>query len=147
MQESSGTTSAATLRLIWIAFLAAPVVYVVLSSFVVRGGEALPLPMPLTAVLALAAAATAVAGHVVPDLVARQRRGDATRSVSPLDLYQTAMIVRWACFEAIAIYGFVLAIASRQLVTVVVGAMVSVALIAGSRPQPDRAGGQGGPSR
>jgi hypothetical protein len=137
MQSPSGGATPTTLRNIWFAFMLAPVVYVVLSWFVTREQAGRALPMPLTAVLALAAVATVVVGYVLPDLVARRRRGDGAGAGTPLDIYQTAMIVRWACFEAVAIYGFVLAIVSLQMLPALVGSVIALALIASSRPRPD----------
>ncbi len=137
MTNSPTKASPRTIYFIWIAFLIAPVFYTVMSWFANSSKEALALPMPMTAAFVMAAVASIIAGYVLPGIVARQQMAEKGDDLPPLAIYQTSMIVRWACFESVAIYGFVLSIVSCQFLTTVVGAVLAIALIAGSRPRPD----------
>lgn len=136
MSTPPSRTSSKTLRIIWTAFLVAPVVYGVLGWILTSQHEAGPLPMPMTAVFAAVAVASAVAGYILPAFVARRRLAEEGGNVSDLDAYQTAMIVRWTCFEAISLYGFVLSFMCYQFPPTLMGVVVSLALIGTSRPQP-----------
>ena len=137
MPASPVAPSPRILKVIWIAFMAAIVFYLVVAWKLTSVTEALTMPMGLAAAMALAAVGTVVAGFVLPPIVARQQAAAATEPLPPLAIYQTAMIVRWACFEAVAIYGFVLTIASRQYLPIAVGAVLALALLASSPPRPE----------
>lgn len=125
------------LWLIWGAFLAAPLVYLLVAWLTTSGQESRPVEMVLVAVLAMAAVGTIVAGYVAPRFVqARllEQPGDQPQAGA----YQNAMIVQWACFEAVAIYGFVLTFLAMDTLYVLVGAVVAVAFLASARPQSAR---------
>ena len=128
------------MRLIWLAFLAAPVVYGVVAGVAIAAQPDRPWPMPLTAIFALLALVSAVAGFFWPGFVQRHGISSRPRTGPDPDPYRTAMITRWACFEAVAIYGVVLSFVSAQLLPTVVGAVVALALIAASPPRPADAG-------
>ena len=143
MQFDQSPASLRTIRSMWFAFLAAPVVYVVVAAVAAQNIEPRPFPQPLTAILVMAALSSVVAGNAVSGrmLAAMQKPGvalDPQLTEDQLAAYQTAMIVRWACFEAASVMGLVLVFLSGQLLAVVIGSGVSLALIASSRPDPKR---------
>lgn len=124
-----------TLRLIHVAFMAAAVFYVVIGSVLARQAEAVPLNQVLVLALAMAAVGCIVAGYLAPRAYWRQTARDPRRSPAA---YQTGMIIAWACFEAVAIYGLVLTIMSGQKLPVLIGAVVALAFLASARPQLPR---------
>jgi hypothetical protein len=132
VQDKPAVTLGA-LRVIWIVFTIAPLAYVGIGLVVAVPQPDLPLPMPLTAFLALAALGAVLVGMMLPTYLARAAGGDAGTD----DLYRNAMITRWACFESVSIFGLVLAIITGQSMPLVVGAVLSVALIASARPTED----------
>lgn len=122
------------LLVIWGAFLAATVIYVVVGWLMCRDLTAQPLPLAVVAGLSAMAVGTIALGYILPPRQLAKLSGDDLTEASVLPAYQTAMIIRWACFEAVAIYGLVLTIIGCQVLPVVVGAVISAALLASARP-------------
>ncbi len=143
MQFDQKPASLRTVRSMWFAFLVAPVAYVMIAALVVQNLEPRSFPQPLTAILVLAAMAAVVAGNALSGrmLAALQKPGlslEPQLTEEQLAAFQAAMIVRWVCFEVASLVGFVLTFLSGQLLAVVIGSGVSLALIAGARPDPKR---------
>lgn len=132
MNDPAGRSTPLTLRIIHAAFMAAAVFYVVIGYVLARQAETVPLNQVLVMALAVAAVGSIVAGYVAPRAYWRQVAGDERGSLAA---YQTGMIIAWACFEAVAIYGLVLTIMSGQELPVLIGAVVSLAFLASARPQ------------
>jgi hypothetical protein len=122
MFTPQGTGDPRTLRLMWAGFLIAPVAYLVVGWVAAPSLTANSFPQPLTPILVLFGLGSVVLGNVLPGRLAAARP-------------QTLLIVRWGCFEIPAVLGLVLLFFSGQLLAVVIGAGVSLALIAKSRPE------------
>jgi len=132
--------STRTLWIIWAGFLLGPVAYVLIAWLIVRGQAARSYPQPLTAVLVLAAAVNVALGVLLPDRILRASRRSSPDEAALRAAYQGAQIVRWAAFEAVAVYGLVLVIVSHQPLPAVAGATIALALIAATRPDLGDAG-------
>ncbi len=151
------------MNLLWGAFLAATVFYVALAMFAVGGAEPVadgatpPLdPWLLTAVLGAAAVGAAAGSFLLPRLLlpagrppkltaagSRQGPTAAAAHLPPserellelLPAYQTTMVITWAMREAVAVFGVVAAILTRQPAIAVPFAAVAFALLALARPR------------
>ena len=137
MVRPDNQASTAAIRSIHVAFVAAALIYILIAYVVASDADPQPLPMPLTAILAAAAAASIAAGYILPRRFwARVEAGEVT-GVRPgaLAAYQTGSIMAWACFEAPAILGLVLAIISGQWIPALVGSVVSLVFLVTTRPQ------------
>jgi len=134
----------ASLRTLWVlyfAFTGAAVIYAVIGKILADGAVDVPFPLPVTAALIVAAAGTLVAAYIIPRgtwaKAASQRMKDPRDALAS---YQTAMIMHWACLEAVAIYGLVLTVMTGQWLPSLVGTVVSLAFLATARPRPGSLG-------
>lgn len=145
MQDHGVPASPKAITIIWLAFLAAVGAYVCIGWLVLRGLPAGEYPMPLTVILCLAAAGCVGMGYVLPGrLQAKDRvpNAPAGTTADRVARYQILMIIRWACFEALAILGLVLMLLSGQGLPLVAGAAAAFVLIYGARPELDRQNGR-----
>jgi len=153
------TRFARTLTFLWLAFLTAPVIYAFIGWMLHgRQADAEPTTLPpvVPAVLALVGLSAAGALFFFSRLsLVRTVRGEAPLigpvSVVPtppdglhdheaellrrLPAYQTAMVLRWAGFEVLAIAGLVLVIMGAGLQPLLIGAALSVGLTFLARPR------------
>lgn len=139
MPQQPKATTPNALAMIWIGFIAAPVCYIVVGWFIARDMTPVPYPQPLASVFVLAVIGAVALGYYLPPrLLNRTLDPRSTQPAAPAHSqrqYQTAMIIRWACFEVPAVMGLVLLVLSGQLPAVTVGGAVALALIYGSRPR------------
>lgn len=139
MQRQPKATTPNAIAMIWIGFIAAPVCYIVVGWFIARDMTPVPYPQPLASVFVLAAIGAVALGYYLPPRLLKgtfdPRTAQPAASAEYQRQYQTAMIIRWACFEVPAVMGLVLLVLSGQLPAVIVGGAVALALIYGSRPQ------------
>jgi len=136
-QSSSQPASKRTLNVIWLAFMAATVFYVGLGIYM-AGGLPPKEGSPILAVaFGMAAMVAVIAGFRLPErkLAHCAVHGETVEDILPL--YQTAMIIRWAAFESVAVMGWVLLIVTSSLLPLLVGAAFSLILIATSKPDPE----------
>ena len=149
-QNAPQASPQATNTLIWLALTFAPTLYVFIA-FVLRPGTAPALTAPdfsnaLELGLTIAALAAAFAGFFAPRAVAagiRRARGD---SWSPTDddmarAAQIPLVIQYALFESIAVYGFVMVLAGGPASRIIPFAAVSFALLMLHRPTPERVSG------
>jgi hypothetical protein len=141
MEPQVRPSAAATQFVVWASLAAAPV-FCTLVAFLARPGTAwgasLPdLGAPLELALTVAALGSAALGLVVPRVMgARAGRGlaagaseDESRRAA-----QVPCIVQWALFEAVAIHGFVIAMAGAPASRVVPFAALALALLLAHPP-------------
>jgi len=143
MEKNQKPASRTTLKIIYAAMLGAPVFYAFVGKIISTAAEKTPLPMPITAVLALMAVGSVTMAYILPRAkwTAAAQRGRPEQEA--LEDYQSAMVIHWACFESVSVFGFVLGVISGQWLAVVVGAAVSLAFLATARPAPDDMIGKG----
>lgn len=143
MNVDQPTPTRRTLWVIYLAFCAATLIYAFIAKMVTRTGtsEPQPFPMPLSAILAAAAVGAIAMAYIIPRgtwaKAADLRLSDRDEALA---LYQTGMIMHWACLEAVAIIGFVLCIITYQWTASLAGSVVSLAFLASARPRPDNLG-------
>ncbi len=158
--QAAITRNKRTLLVIWLAFLAAPVIYLVVAYYVLAGsraGATMHLPAFLPYVVLVGGLGLAGMVYTISrKQMARAAKGDVAPSgaggsvVAPpeldadertlyfrLALYQTAMIIRWAGFEALAVYGLVLVVVMHTYPPIVYGAALALLLILLNRPAAD----------
>jgi len=125
-----------TLQLIWLAFMGAAVIYAVIGGMLARQAAPGELAGPVVAAFAVAAMASAAAGFALPPRMLARVRGHDLSLGEVIPRYQSAMVVGWACFEAVALLGLVLTLLTGEVLPVLSGAAVSVALLLAGRPRP-----------
>ena len=124
-------------RIIWGAILVAPVIYVTASWFANAQKESGPWFTPLTGALVLMALASVVMGIFIPDRTMNEQIVTGRQALTAPEIYQTAMIVRWAAFEAVSVIGFVASFTCYSVLPTVIGAVISIALVASSPPRQE----------
>lgn len=142
------------LSIVWANFMLAPVIYVVVAYLIVTGSVSGPPavipPLVVAAILAAGMLATGIvylasrrlqdqAGRRFASGAAAALRGTMTEQQRD-DLvasYRTLMILRWAGFEALAVYALVITILTHVFAAIVFGATASIALILSNRPRVD----------
>ncbi len=129
---------ASTKWIIWGAMLLAPVGYAVFGFLNKPGtpfGIGLPdFTRPVDLLLTVGAAGSGILGFILPRIVGRAAVERAASAGAVTDairepLARTAMIIQWGQFEAVAISGFVIAMAGSPPATLVPFAAVSIALV------------------
>ncbi len=137
------TPTLTLLRVIWLGLAVAPVSYLSVA-FLTRPGSPLTVSLPdpwnpLELVLTIASLVAIAAGFVVPRLSGsgvRRQLGD----LPPVDdderarAVQPVLISRWAMFESVAIYGFVIVLAGSPPSRAVPFAAVAMALLLAHPP-------------
>jgi hypothetical protein len=146
------------ITIIWAAFMIAPLLYANIAyRVVIVGSQAGTNTMP--GIVPYAIVVVGLVGSIVTFLLSQNLRGRALRGesigqttpppaapqvvlgpderyvVERTQAYQVVMIVRWAGFEALAVYGLVITIMTRFFPSVVIGGVIAISLILINRPQ------------
>jgi len=136
-QSSEQPASKRTLNIIWIAFMAATVFYIGLGIYMARGMSPKDASPIIAVAFGMAAMALVIAGFRLParKLAVCAVEGESVEDILPL--YQTAMIIRWAAFESVAVLGLVLLVVTGSLSPLLVGSGFALVLIATAKPDPE----------
>ena len=130
-QQPTAKQQATTLNVLWLAMLAATLVYLLIGWLRAQGMEAQERSV-LANMIWLFAVSFIAMGFVLPKILFK----DMTNPVQ----YTQSMIIRWAMFESVAILSLVNFIAQGvSFVEMAIGIAVSFTLILISKPKLGRA--------